>query len=303
MTLIIVALDALDAGVVEHFQPDTDTFVLESAGEIETFAHSKDSPFTPEVWATVATGRKPTDHGVTGAGTSEWENPLLELGTKVTGRLPESTRGTLGRLVRRSIGQREKIGSADGETMFDRDGAVVRNWPGVTDGGDLQYAWDLMNAAAEDLPRAEFERELLCLCAEQFAWAKEMIAHDVSLAGVHVHTLDAAGHAYAEDETALRHVYERVAGFVEELVTALEEDDELLVLSDHGMRTAFYPGDVDENPATHSWRAYATATTETLPASVYDVVDWVDEHWSPATSNSNSVDIPMDQLRELGYVE
>lgn len=303
MTLVVVALDALDAGLVEYFRPVSDGLVLESADELETFAHSKDDPFTPEVWASVATGLQPTEHGVTGAGTSEWDNHLLELGSKVTGRLSESTRGTLGKLVRRNTGHREKIGSTEVETMFDRDGAVVRNWPGVTDGSDLQTAWDLMNAAAGDLPRNDFERELFGLCAEQFAWAREMLVHDVSLAGVHVHTLDAAGHAYAEDEAALRHAYGRVADFVEELAVALGEDDELLVVSDHGMRTGFYPEDDAENPATHSWRACATATTETLPASVYDIVDWVDEHWTPTAAEKGSIDIPLDRLRELGYVE
>ena len=263
MTLVVLALDALDAGLVEYFAPETDGLVLESSAEIETYAYSKDEPFTPEVWATVATGLEPPEHGVTGSGTSEWENPLLELGSKVTGRLDEDVRGTLGRLVRRTTGQRERLASTDAETTFDREGAVVRNWPGVTDGRDLQRAWDLMAAASEDLSRSEFDRRLLGLAAEQFGWAREMLEHDVSLAGVHVHALDSAGHAYAGDEEALGHVYGRVNGFVEELVDALGEDDELLILSDHGMRTTFYPPDGDDE----------------------------------------EVDVAVDRLRELGYVE
>lgn len=300
MTVVVVALDALDAGLVEHF--DIEEFRLRSSSDLETFARTKDDPYTPEVWATVATGRGPEEHGVTGAGTSEWDNPLLEFGSRFTARLPERTRGTLGRLARSTTNQRESIGHTDGKTMFDRDGAVVRNWPGVTHGSDLQHAWDLMHDVSEDMSKQTFERELLCLCAEQFGWAHEILNHDVSVAGVHVHTLDAAGHAYANDEDALRRIYRRVAEFVDSLCNTLGEDDELLVLSDHGMEVTFY-GDDDAEPATHSWRAYVTGTTTDLPKSVFDVVGWVDAHVSDTRGESDDVEMPVEQLRELGYIE
>lgn len=301
MTVVVLALDALDAGLVEHF--DLDGFRLESSGRIETFAHSKDDPYTPEVWATVATGVGPEEHGVTGAGTSEWENPLLEFASKFTGRLSESTRGTLGRLVRNTTNQRESIGRTDCATVFDQEGAVVRNWPGVTDGRDLQQAWDLMNAVAEGMSKQEFERKLLCLCAEQFGWTREILNHDVSLAGVHVHTLDAAGHAYADDAESLERVYRRVDEFVEKLVAELDEDDELLLLSDHGMCVEFLDADADANPATHSWRAYVSATTDKVPESVYDVPAWIDRHLSRTNGETDDIDMPTEQLRELGYIE
>jgi hypothetical protein len=301
MTVVLLALDALDAGLVELF--DATAFELESSQQIETFSHAKDTPYTPEVWTTVATGVGPEDHGITGPGTSEWSNPIFELGSRFTGRLTESTRGTLGRFVRDKTGEREQIGETDAETIFGRDGAVVHNWPGVHDGSYLQQAWDLMNAVAEGKPRQEFERELLGLGAQQFGWAREMLNHDVALAGVHVHTLDAAGHAYAEDEEALRNIYERVGGFVDELVDSLGPDDELLLLSDHGMRTSFYGGpDEDGTPSSHSWRAYASSTTDSVPDDVFDVVDWVDEQVEHQTVQREQIDIDEEQLKDLGYI-
>ncbi|WP_232688587.1 alkaline phosphatase family protein [Halobacterium zhouii] len=301
MTVVLLALDALDAGLVEHF--GVAEFELETSQQIETFAHAKDMPYTPEVWATVATGLSPEEHGITGSGTSEWSNPVLELASQFTGRLNESTRGTLGRFVRDKTGEREQIGETDAETIFDRDGAVVHNWPGVYDGSDLQRAWDLMNAIAEGMPKHEFERELLGLGAQQFGWTREMLNHDVSLIGVHVHTLDAAGHAYAEDEEPLRRIYERVGRFVDELVQALGPDDDLLLLSDHGMRTSFYGKEDEEGfPASHSWRAYASSTTDSVPADVFDVVDWIDEHVSHQTVSGERIDIDEEQLRNLGYI-
>ena len=302
MTLIVLALDALDAGLVNYFS--VDKYRLEAHSELKTFAHSRVDPYTLEVWPTVATGLGPEEHGVTGTGTSKWNNPLLELASRVSGHLPEGTRGSLGRFVRESTGQREQLGRTKSETIFDREGCVARNWPGVGDGKDLQYAWDLMGAVSEDMSKQEFERRLLGLCAEQFAWAREMLNHDLRLAGVHIHTLDAAGHAYARDEPSLRRIYDRVGTFVAEVVDHLSDEDELLLLSDHGIRTSFYELDSGEDPASHSWRAYASATTDDLPESVFDVVSWVDRHIEPvSTETEESIEMPVDQLRDLGYIE
>lgn len=301
MTVIVLALDALDAGLVEYFE--VSEFDLGTSQQIETFSHSKDDPYTPEVWATVATGLGPKEHGITGSGTSEWDNPILEFASRFSGRLNESTRGTLGRFVRDHTGEREEIGETNAESIFDRHGAVVHNWPGVHDGSDLQRAWDLMNAVAEGTPKNEFERDLLGLGAQQFAWAEEMLNHEVTLAGVHIHTLDAAGHAYSENEDSLRKIYKRVGGFVDQLTQALGPNDDLLLLSDHGMRTSFYD-EIGENkhPGSHSWRAYASSTTDSVPNSVFDVVEWVEEHIEERSVCEETVDIDEEQLRNLGYI-
>ncbi|WP_254531096.1 alkaline phosphatase family protein [Natrinema gelatinilyticum] len=305
MTVLILALDALDEGLIDHF--DVDGLRLESSGSLETYAYTKDVPYTPEVWATVATGLPPEEHGITAAGTSEWNNPVLEFASRFTGRLSEGTRGSLGRFVRTRTGERERIGETDRESMFDADDAVVHNWPGVHDGRPLQRAWDLMNAVSAGMGRREFERELFGQAAGQFGWAREMMHHPVSIAGVHVHALDAAGHAYADDEAALGHAYERIGGFVDEVVDALGPDDELIVLSDHGMRTAFYPPDASEDPASHSWRAYASTTADSRPESVYGVREWVETRAATATTTvddgDEAIEMPTDRLRELGYLE
>ncbi|MFC6763700.1 hypothetical protein ACFQE6_01040, partial [Natrinema soli] len=95
--------------------------------------------------------------------------------------------------------------------------------------------------------------------------------------------------------------------FVEEIVAALGEADDLLVVSDHGMRAAFYPPDAGEKPASHSWRAYASSTAETAPESVYDVRRWVEERAAEsgptATDADEDIDMPTDRLRELGYLD
>lgn len=299
MTVLILAIDALDAGLVDYFEADE--FRLLSSEGIETFAHSQKKPYTPEVWATVATGVGPEEHGITASGTSEWDNPLFSFASRFTGHFRERIRGQMGRFVRQNMGMSERLAETELETIFDRNGAVVHNWPGVHDGSYLQRAWDIMGEGIRDMPRSDFERELMGLAAQQFGWAREMLRHDVSLAGVHVHTLDAAGHAYGDDEAALRYIYECVGEYVIEITKALGADDELLLLSDHGITTSFY--DADENPGNHSWRAYASATTDDVPGNVFDVVDWIDRHVKDVETHDVSVDLPEDQLRDLGYID
>lgn len=298
MTVVLLGLDALDAGLVAHF--GLEAFKLETAAEIGTFAHSRDVPYTLEVWPSVATGVGPEEHGIVDSGTSEWNNPLLEVGSRVTGRFAEGTRGKLGRLVRSYTGQREQLATTDYGSIFDEDGAVVRNWPGVHGGADLQYAWDLMYNVAEEMPKNEFDRKLIGRCAEQFGWAREMLNHEVRLAGVHVHTLDAAGHAYADSEEDLEAVYSRVAEFVEELLVVLDPEDELLIVSDHGMHTPFYDGE-----RGHSWRAFASTTADSVPEDVMDVAGWIRERLPVHDTrlDRDEVDLPMQELKDLGYVE
>jgi len=264
-------------------------------------------PYTPEVWATVATGLGPKDHGISTAGTSEWDNPALEFASRFTGHLSEGTRGTLGKVVRSRTGERARIGETDRESMFDADDAVVHNWPGVHDGGPAPAGLGPDERRLRGNGAKRVRVRAVRPVRGQFGWAREMLNHPVSIAGVHVHALDAAGHAYAADEDALRRAYERIGSFVDEVVDALGPDDELLLLSDHGMRTAFYPPDAGEDPASHSWRAYASATGDSRPESVYDVREWVESRAATATATADGADdgieMPTERLRELGYLE
>lgn len=132
---------------------------------------------------------------------------------------------------------------------------------------------------AERAPCHEFERDLFGLCAKQFGSAHELLDHPVSVAGVRIHTLDAAGHAYADDE------------------------DTLLIMSDHGMYTEFYLEDDGTNPASYSWHAYASMMADNHPESVSDAHEWIETRVTASGIEVEGIDMPTDQLRELGYLE
>lgn len=302
MTIVVLGIDALDAGLIDFY--NLDALKLNAHGQIETFSHMQEAPYTPEVWATVATGLHPEDHGVTDEGISRWDNPLVNFASRFTGRLPLPIRIKLGAIARDKTGAEYAVGETDSPTIFDGVGRVVHNWPGVANGEELASVWHIM-FDEEDHTAANFERKMYGKGAGKFAWAEEMLRHDVALAGVHIHVPDAMGHAYSDDEEKLRECYEWTADWVTRICDALGENDDLVILSDHGMVTTFYSDEDDRgmDPAVHSWRAYAASTFDSVPESVFDVKTWLEPRIGPYTVDSRRLELPEDQLRQLGYIE
>lgn len=302
MTVIVLALDALDAGLVEHFE--LSSLHLKTRGRLETFAHMQDAPYTPEVWATIATGLGPDKHGITGRGLSRWDNPVVNFASKFTGRLPLNFRILLGGIARNVTGAEYAVGETTAPTFFDGDGRVVHNWPGVANGEELASVWHVM-FHEPDHTAAEFERKMYGKGAGKFAWAEEMLRHDVALAGVHIHVPDALGHAYASNEGKLRETYEWIADWVGRIQGQLGTDDDLVILSDHGMVTSFFSDDDDRGmePAVHSWRAYVATTFDSVPESVFDVKKWLEPRIRDYEDTSERLELPKEQLRQLGYIE
>ncbi|WP_233263372.1 alkaline phosphatase family protein [Halorhabdus sp. CUG00001] len=297
--LLVVALDALDHEHVEHF--DVPSLELTRHRPIETFSYMKDQPYTLEVWPTVATGLGPAEHGLTGGGTSEWSNPAIDFLSRFTAKLGGNTRDRLGNLAERVTGAEYSIPETDADHVFEGEGRVVHNWPGVANSAELMRVWDTANPDEGEQTIQGFEREIYGIAAEQFGWAREMLNHDLALAGVHVHTLDMCGHIYRYDEQRYRRTYERVNEWVGELWDRLSEDDDLLLLSDHGIHTAWDSSDTE--PGRHADRAMAATTLEEpLFDDVRDARDWIDRVTEDVAVADDHVDVPTDQLEDLGYI-
>lgn len=299
MTLVVLALDALDPVHVE--QSGAEEFRLSTWGECETFAHMYDKPHTSEVWPTVATGVHPSEHGVTGDSTSEWDNPLVDFASRFTGRLSGKHRAILGEVAQRVTGADWELREVQSPTFFDGPGRVVHNWPGVHRGSELQRAWDVFRRANQaDMSKQEFDRRIRGIAAEQFGWVREMLNHDLNLVGAHVHVIDATGHVYRNDRERYYDAYRWTAERLGEVRSAMAPRDDLLIVSDHGIETSWVAG--DENPGSHSWRAFSATTLDTRPESVFDVKDWVEAHVGDKTVDEDDLDVPEEQLRDLGYI-
>lgn len=307
MTLLIVGLDGLDAGLVEYW--DLDPFRLSQSREIETFRYGHVRPYTLEVWPTIATGLHPREHGIIKGDTSDWENPVLDFLSQFAEYLPGDLQSRLGRYLDSTTNSNFDLARTTSDTFFDGPKRAVENWPGVTSGKELVDVWNMTKAGYSS---SAFEREVLGKAAGQFGWAREMLHHDPVLAGVHIHALDVFGHAYANNRGDLSHTtgriqdlertYRNVAKKVDRLRAALSDDDELLILSDHGMRNEL----IDEpnvDFGNHSFRAFAATTIDDpLPTTVFDVHDWVESRVGEA-DEEEAMEMPTEQLRELGYIE
>jgi hypothetical protein len=301
MTLVVLALDAMDPFLVDDFE--CQHLDLGDLREIETYSYNLDHPYTLEVWPTVATGLHPREHGVGGEAhkDQQWDNPLLEFASRFTVHLDGDLRNRLGNLVESTTGASQRITETDAATIFDGEGRFVHNWPGVHDSAELQRVWDTANLE-RDLSREAFDRNLTTIAAQQFAWTEEMLRYEAALVATHVHTLDYFGHAYCDDREAYRAGYDWVDNWVGRIREAMAPEDDLLLLSDHGLEVAW--NDADDDPGGHSWRACATATIDDgLFDDVYEAHDWIEAHVpAPGERDREAVDLPTDQLEELGYI-
>lgn len=305
MTLVVLGMDALDAAQVEHF--DIDAYRLNVHGRMETFAHQNPIPHTGEVWPSVATGLHPRDHGITHGGESQWDNRFIEFASKLLGPyISMHKRARIGRVIRAKTGADWVIAETSKPTFFDGEGRFVHNWPGTVNGNVVRDVWRHINHTVEKgSPQEDFDRELWGVGAEKFGWVREMLDHNAVLVGSHIHVLDAAGHAYGTNEEHYREFYEKAAAYISEIRTAMDEEDDLLILSDHGMNTSWLENDYELRH--HSWRAYSASTFDSRPESVFDVKEWIEDHLDPhieqCERTDTELDLPEAQLRDLGYIQ
>jgi phosphoserine phosphatase len=187
-----------------------------------------------------------------------------------------------------------------GEDHIFNDG-MVYGWPGLSDAKHLLEAWNLLARLENgEIDDREFLQRLYENTGEELGWAMSMAEFVAPLVGVHLHILDAAGHAYATQEDSLRRVYEDVDTMVGSVRSAV---DALVVCSDHGMTVEW----LDDEPGEHSWRAmFATTEEGDLPGSVFDIREWLERHAGPdrrPAATGTGTAISRAQLEALGYVD
>lgn len=298
MTVVLIGLDALDSRLVSGHK----NIELSSGKRIETFAKMKDVPFTLEVWPSVATGKMPQQHGITEEGTSSWDNILIDILSNFTGNLPDGKRNQLGRMAEKYFGAEYTIPETNEQTLFDKDGRVVHNWPGVYRNRYLLDVWRTLNPGEQNQSPEEFEREIKGIASEQFGWVEEMIEHDVSLVATHIHTIDMAGHIYFRDRDRYESIYNWVDKRIGDVLEKMDEGDEIVILSDHGMDVEWLE---DENPGVHNWNPYCSTT---IDKGIFDEVTelrgWIEpEIEDIEEQDSENIEYDEEQLRDLGYIE
>lgn len=299
MTLVVLALDAADIQHAVDF--DSSSILLDSHTKMQSVAHRLEHPHTGEAWPSIATGLHPTEHGITGHG--EWDNPLLTALSRVAHTLNISgdIRSRVGDAIKQNTEQDWQLKTVSEQTFLDGQHRAVHNWPGVYRNDVLHYLWGLFQDAKDDtVSQDSFVREAYTEAASKFGWVHEALEHDTELVATHIHVLDVLGHLYYNDEERYRQVYEDVDERVGDVRSALGPDDELLILSDHGMEVTWLD---DDDPGSHSWRALASTTVSEPPEHALEVKKWVESHITAVGGGGETADIPEQQLKELGYID
>lgn len=306
MTLVVLGLDALDSTQVEYF--GMEEYMLNTHGKMETFAYQNPIPHTGEVWPSVATGLHPRDHGITHGGESKWDTWWAEYASLAVGKfIPMKKRAKLGRIIRQYTSADWEINEADDPTFFDGEARYCHNWPGTINGNEVRKVWRHINHTVnKGEVQEDFDKRLLGTGASKFAWIEEMLNHNCVLVGSHIHVLDASGHAYGTNEDHYRGFYKWSSEWIRRVKDTMDEDDEMLILSDHGMNTSWLP--IDEELCHHSWRAYSASTTGDRPETVFGVKDWVEnnirkhERKYRQQKEETELNMPEETLRDLGYI-
>lgn len=299
MSLVLLGIDGLDAGLLDRWE--IDSFNVGRSKSVETFSYSEEIPKTTEVWPTVATGVHPEEHGVDGKTLSDWNNVFLNKGSNYTHYLPQRVTESLYYIADQVLSKERGIKETEHETVFDRSGRTVRYWPGVKNSEILMQAWRLTD---QSYSKNAFHREVSAMFHGKLSWVQKSLEYDPALVGTHTHRTDIMGHKYAsqngEIET-LKEEYEKVGQAIESFQNSLDEEDDIILLSDHGMKNHLLDSEPSEY-GNHSFRAFASTTLEDeIPESLLDFSEFIESN-TRDVEEYEPLDMPKDRLEDLGYI-
>ncbi|WP_135363167.1 alkaline phosphatase family protein [Halosimplex halophilum] len=328
MTLVVLGVDALDPDLVDaDAHPN---LTLAAHGAIGTIDSHAGEPSTHELWPTIITGLPPSEHGLElGDDGVAWGNPVLEFGSAVADYLlPDSLQTRLGAWLLTNTDtdafRTPATYYADNglTTVFDGREAEpigVPNYVVDPDSEDREHALrrslgDLFERDPEATgghtssdPETFYEQcmEMAMIRVARARRAYRGGRHELVFA--YTSGLDLIGHVTYDRPELQRAAYDELDEFVGELRADLGDDDELLLVSDHGLQDG-----------VHTHEAMVAATDGSLVESIESVtdvraaidaeLDGTDHSGTPthrpAAGEGGGVggDRVKEQLEDLGYM-
>lgn len=338
MTTVVLGWDGLDHrlavewGLADAFGPHH--------REIETFDNPVlEKPHTYELWPSIVTGVGPDEHGIhaaTETGGTDWESDWLSLAARISsGIVPEGVRSEIGRRLRNrgaTLDFREAAyyEDRDLETVFDGRRSLALAVPNYrTDDDDaldvvfdrgaqlgdflhIEEGTDGESRHRPKIPLASLEQRLVAETTKKLGALEAAFQREYDLVFAWLGFLDTIGHlAPTVDEAGWqRRWYRQSARWTTEIRDQLGDDDVLICVSDHGLRSG-----------RHTHDAYLGATDERVvdgTASVLDVADAIDavtprrdvtetppvseRYRIDAAEGAESAEAVRDRLEDLGYL-
>ncbi|KAA9397115.1 hypothetical protein Har1130_08885 [Haloarcula sp. CBA1130] len=322
MVLVVIGIDALDPELVDP--ADHPNLTLDSYRAIETIDSVEGEPSTHELWPTIITGLTPKEHGLVLDDGVAWENPLLRYGSAAAKYLlPDGLQTRIGAWLLNNTGEDAfRVPATYYETeglstVFDGYEAATIGIPNyVVDPetedrehslrrnlGDLFERDGSAPGGHTSADPATFYEQCLEMSMVRLARARRALRGGrQELVFAYTSGLDLIGHVSYDHPKLQRQAYDELDEFVGELVEDLRKEDELLLVSDHGLQDG-----------VHTHEAMVAATSPRLVEDIGSVLDVrgaieteLDRHdHSGSGGESLSMgdnDAVMSQLENLGYM-
>lgn len=285
MTVVVFAIDGLDPELLSSnlhtnltlssFKP-IDTFVCETTGY----------PHTHELWPTIITGLPPEEHGIIYKGNVAWENPLIRISGRVARHLlPQTVRRRAGKLLENYTDEsafRTPVSyyrKHDLSTVFDgRDAAPIGIPNYVVDPSEKDREHFLRSNMGDLFGQDksieggrghttsdphEFYQRCMEMSMVRLARSRRALrSRDYELVFGYTSSLDLLGHLSYSYPQLQDQAYDEMDDLVGDLVEDLSDDDELLIVSDHGLQDG-----------VHTEKAVISSTDPSLIDDIQSVAD------------------------------
>ncbi|WP_123620081.1 alkaline phosphatase family protein [Halorubrum sp. CSM-61] len=282
MTLVVLGIDALDPDLVDSDKHPHLT--LDAHRSIETIVSSSGEPSTHELWPTIITGLSPTDHGLVLDDGVTWENPIVAALSSVADYvLPSGLQTRLGNWLLTNTGAdafrtpATYYADNDLETVFrGRESAAIGipNYVVDPDTEDREHQLrrhmgdlfkrdsDAKGGHTSADPVAFYEQCLEMMMIRIARVRRALRSREHELVFGYTSGLDLIGHVTHSRPALQDRAYEEVNEFVGELRGDLDKEDELVLVSDHGLQDGL-----------HTEEAMIAATDPSVVNSVESVLD------------------------------
>jgi predicted AlkP superfamily pyrophosphatase or phosphodiesterase len=282
MTLVVLGIDALDPDLVDS--DEHPHLTLDAHRSIETIVSSSGEPSTHELWPTIITGLPPTDHGLVLDDGVTWENPVIAVLSSVADYvLPDEIQTRLGNWLLTNTGAdafrtpATYYADNDLETVFDDHESIGIGIPNYVVDPDTEDREHQLRRHMGDLferdsdakgghtsadPVAFYEQCLEMVMIRIARVRRALRSREHELVFGYTSGLDLIGHVTHSRPALQQRAYEEVNEFVGELRGDLEEEDELVLVSDHGLQDGL-----------HTDEAMIAATEPSVGNSVESVLD------------------------------
>jgi predicted AlkP superfamily pyrophosphatase or phosphodiesterase len=283
MTLAVLGIDALDPDLVDP--DDHPNLVLADHRAIDTVESHTGEPSTHELWPTIITGLEPDDHGLVLEDDGvAWGNPVLAAGSRAADYLlPDSLQSRVGAWLLTNTDtdafRTPATYYADNDipTVFDEREAAAIGVPNYVVDPDSEDREHQLRRSLGDLferdPGATgghrssdpetFYEQCMEMAMIRVARTRRAVRGDrYELIFAYTSGLDLIGHVTYDRPTLQLGAYAELDEFVGELRRDLDTEDDLLLVSDHGLQDG-----------VHTDEAMVAATDPSLVADVESVTD------------------------------